>query len=171
MGPSSQSIALLEAEYGDGKGPLYWAILDVMLECPRGAKGIAEAIGLIDPKEPTADDPQILKRIHSILATIQFNKDLAQARTDIAGATVERFRRKAPWFATQLENLAKQDTDMRVKYQAVKDGLDRAGTAPTINLTVGPTAYREAVAPLLEDEPEPPKALTDGNGDAGPTVS
>jgi len=64
-----------------------------------------------------------------------------------------RVMRKLHRVAEEMEKLAlEQTTDTRVKFQACKDILDRAGTAPAQRVAVNtPQTYTDALRSLLED--------------------
>lgn len=136
---------------------LYADLLMAILECPRPPEELAVAVGL--------EGPEAVARIESILANPKFHDDLTRARADVVMHTQERIRRDVPKNYRRMDAIAGQTHDWRVKFQGVKDLLDRAGMAPAQMILVGPAAYRKMIEPLLEEEEPEEKVLPEGNGD------
>lgn len=126
-------------------------VLEASLAGASSARQIARSLGW------PPDDPRIAAVDH-LLAQGRFQKKLVDARRDITGSVIDRFKRKLHRVAEEMEKLAlEQTTDTRIKFQACKDILDRAGTAPAQKVAVNsPRAYQEMIRELLEDTPDAP---------------
>mgnify|MGYP001308138882 FL=1 len=124
------------------------AVLEASLAGWTTSRQIARALGW------TPDDVRI-PAVERLLAQGSFQKKLVDARRDLTASVIDRFKRKLHRVAEETEKLAlEQTTDTRVKFQACKDILDRAGTAPAQRIAMNtPRSYADAIRSLLEDVP------------------
>lgn len=124
------------------------AVLEASLAGWTTSRQIARSLGW------SPDDAR-LPAVERLLKQGSFQKKLMDARRDLSASVIERFKRKLHRVAGEMEKLAlEQTTDTRVKFQACKDILDRAGTAPAQRVALNtPQSYADAIRDLLEDAP------------------
>lgn len=120
------------------------------------AKIAKEILGLT----PGTDEfVQALDQIRKLIEDPGFQRNVARAKADVLSSVVESYKTSAHRYKFRMDQLAFGSKDDRVSFQACKDGLDRAGTAPTQKTVhFSPEDYRKAVEDWLgprEGEPEP----------------
>ena len=96
-------------------------VLDLYLSGIRTPGAIAKELGVPDQKN----------QIARIIDSPTFQKKVMEAEKDLTASVRERFTRNVHVAAYTMEKLSEQEKDTRVQFQATKDLLDRAGTAPT----------------------------------------
>lgn len=92
------------------------------------AKVAKEVIGL---KPGTDEFVQATKEIRKILDDPAFKRQVQRARADVVTSVKESYRKEVFKYKHEMDKLAFESSDPRVRFQALKDGLDRADTAPT----------------------------------------
>jgi len=121
-------------------------ILEVLLEGEvTGPKMIAKKLGIIPDNMDIA-----LPMIRDILWDPDFQRKLMTARKDPVISGIDRIKKKTHKFVANMEDLAEQTVDRRVQFAANQDLLNRAGTAPSQRVEVGPAAYFKALEGLIE---------------------
>ena len=102
---------------------------------------------------------QAMEEIRKVIEDPGFQRNVARAKADVVSSVVESYKASAHRYKLKMDQLAFRSKDDRVSFQACKDGLDRAGTAPTQKMVYfSPEDYRKALEDALgppEGEPEP----------------
>ena len=95
-------------------------------------------------------NPADIKRI---LDDPQFQLMLLGARRDMSLYVVNWIKKRALTYVKEMHNLAIHADDERVKFQAAKDLLDRAGTGGQTKIALGtPQQYKQLVEELSEPD-------------------
>ena len=96
----------------------------------------------------TGWDPSDVKRV---LDDPKFQLSILAARRDMAMYVVNWVKRHSLEYAQEMHLLATGAMDERVKFQANKDLLDRAGTTPQTRIALGtPQQYKQLVEELQD---------------------
>jgi hypothetical protein len=97
--------------------------------------------------------PGEVARIDAILESGEFQKAVQEAKRDLVSSVIEQVKRRLLKYVREMDRLAMANEDKRTKFQALKDLLDRGGTGASQKIALNtPSAYRDAVKDLLEDE-------------------
>ena len=134
-------------------------VLDLYLSGIRTPGAIAKELGVTDQKN----------QIARIIDSPTFQKKVMEAEKDLTASVRERFNRNVHVAAHTMEKLSVQETDKRVQFQATKDLLDRAGTAPaTKQEFYTPDDYARRRQELMDEgqeilRQEKLKEITDGS--------
>lgn len=106
------------------------------------AKITKEVFGL---KPGTDEFAEAKERIATLLDDPGFKRQVARARMDIHGTIKEHYKRDTFRYKMEMDKLAFDAADPRVRFQALKDGLDRGDTAPVQKKTLyfSPADYAE----------------------------
>jgi hypothetical protein len=121
-------------------------VLEILLEGDvAGPKMIARKLGIDSNQFDT-----IIPIIREILWDPDFQRKLMLAKKDPTISGIDRIKKKTHKFIRNMEDLADQAIDLRVKLVANQDLLNRAGTAPSQRVEVGPAAYFKALEGLIE---------------------
>ena len=92
-----------------------------------------------------------MKEIESYVETLTFLNLVSQAKKDMASSVVDRIKERLHAYITEMEGLALNPGDPRVRFQALKDLLDRGGTGATQKMALtSPSAYRKVVEEFLD---------------------
>lgn len=131
-------------------GDLLALMLEQYLRGHRSAVTITKALHL----------PREYSRITSLLKSASFQREIHKAKRDISAATVDIIKRHLPEYFREMHDIAINSTDVRSKVDALKDLMNRGGTAPTQKLAHStPKAYKDMLAELMDvpvtAEPEP----------------
>lgn len=126
----------------------------------RGAKTIAKSLEL----------PEREHEVERILLSRDFGIAVHQAKRDMTTSVLDAIRAKLHEYREAMDKLALEDGDPRVRFQAIKDLLDRGGTgaAKQISLT-SPAAYKKVLSEFEENPDE--TTPEDLNPDASSTES
>ena len=95
-------------------------------------------------------DASLQPLVQNIIWDTNFQVKLMNARKDMAISGIDRVRRKTHRWIRNMEDMAGSD-DGRVKFAANQDLLNRAGTAPSQRVEIGPVSYLKALEGLTED--------------------
>ena len=72
-----------------------------------------------------SSDQELIAQLRRLMDTVKFNSNLQQAREDVIGTAVESFKRDILQNVRQVKDIAMNATDVRTRYIANKDILDR----------------------------------------------
>ena len=94
-------------------------------------------------KPGTDEFVEATKEIRKILDDPAFKRQVQRARADVVTSVKESYRKDVFKYKHEMDKLAFDTTDPRVRFQALKDGLDRGETAPVQKKTLyfSPTDY------------------------------
>lgn len=129
----------LDTKYG-----LFWyVVLEQYLRGRETAFAIAKGLGL-------SEVPLTLKHV---LNEQDFRLAVYEARKRPAEATIKFVQQNLFKYASAMDILAGDSTDKRTQLTALKDLMDRGGMGASQKIDIkSPTAYKAAVADLMEDE-------------------
>lgn len=101
------------------KSGLEQRVFDLYLSGIRTSGAIAKELGVPDERD-----------VARIINSPTFQKRVMEAEQDLTASVMQRFRRNVHSAVHRMEKLSEQEQDRRVQFQATKDLLDRADTAP-----------------------------------------
>lgn len=117
--------------------------------------------------------PELQPAIQKLLDTAEFMSLVRAAKRDMATSVIDAVKARLHEYREAMDKLALENGDPRVRFQALKDLLDRGGTgaAKQISLT-SPAAYRKTLEefsePTMEKPDEAPFADPDPSSDSSP---
>jgi len=91
--------------------------------------------------------------IRKVQNDTEFIRFYDAAKSDMAVSAIERVRAKAHVWMAEMEKLV-YCLDPNVRRAALTDLLNRAGTAPSAKVELGPSAYLKAVSKYIDVEPD-----------------
>jgi len=94
--------------------------------------------------------PDLVRQVQD---NTEFIKVYETAKTDMAVSGIDRCKAKTHIWMAEMEKLA-FCVDPNVRRAALTDLLNRAGTAPSAKIDLGPGAYRKAVEKYIDVEPD-----------------
>ena len=121
---------------------LWREVLNLMLEGVLAPSRIAERLQI------TTD------LVRKVQDNTEFIKFWETAKVDMAVSAIDRVRGKAHIYMSEMEKLALLSLDPHVRRAALTDLLNRAGTAPSMKIEAGPSAYRKAVEKYIDVGPD-----------------
>jgi len=123
---------------------LWREVLYLMLEGTIYPSRIAKKLGVTpDLIQRVQDDPEFIRLYDT-------------SKQDMSISAVDRVRSKTHIWMAEMEKLA-FCLDPNVRRAALTDLLNRAGTAPSSKLEVGPMAYKKAVDRYIDVTPDEPE--------------
>ena len=85
----------------------------------------------------------------------EFRQVLHRIRSDMVGGVIHSYRREVFKYKGEMDRLASECRDPRVRFQANKDALDRAGAAPVQkHMIFTPKDYADMLHKYQEDSVE-----------------
>ena len=106
-----------------------------------------------------------VEKIEDYSNNLSFLEAVARAKKDMAASVVDRIRDRLHTYITEMEGLALGSGDPRVRFQALKDLLDRGGMAATQKMSLtSPSAYRKAVEEFMDVKEDNPHPDPESNG-------
>ena len=94
--------------------------------------------------------PDLVRQVQD---NTEFIKVYETAKNDMAVSGIDRCKAKTHIWMAEMEKLA-FCVDPNVRRAALTDLLNRAGTAPSAKIDLGPGAYRKAVEKYIDVEPD-----------------
>ncbi len=116
-------------------------VLDLYLSGIHTAGAIAKELGVPDQRD-----------VAKIIDSPIFQKRVMEAERDLTASVMGRFKRNVHAAAYRMEKLSEQQQDRRVQFQATKDLLDRADTAPKQREYFTPNDYIDLLREFAKEK-------------------